>query len=239
MRILLFLLALVSMTAPAMAEAPFRLLTMEAAQNPRGEIVLGAHEAGVVLGPVMIDSNPIMNLGLTPNLGAKLVLGEGPLSYTVGTRYVKFVGSHVLQRLARERSSLVEKFSLEFEGLMSYVGASFRTEKTAYHFNLQHADISGSKVLGAVFAADHPLSEAWSALAELGWDFANHQPRASIGVGRFGPTFGMRLGATYVSIEDPSFTYKGALPVIDLYWILGGASAEPTSEPAPPEGDKP
>ena len=236
MRTLYFLIALMTFSSPAFAAKPFRLLTTEAARNPEGYGVIGAYEAGAKFRQVFVDTNPLMDLALTPNVGAKIAFGEGPLTYTVGTRYLRFVGSGVVESLAKSRSPLVEKFSLEFSGLMSFAGASYQTDRTGIHVNVQHADISGSKVLGAVLAADHPLSENWSALIEAGYDFANKQPRASIGVGRFGPTFGMRLGATYVSIEDPSLTYKGALPVIDFYWVLGGETAEPAL--AAPEGEK-
>lgn len=202
---------------------PFRLLTMEAAENPSSKWVAGLQVIGINTGPVLIETNPILDLAYTPNLGIKFVTAvESDFHLTAGARYLKFTGSGAAETKVKEQTSLIERFKIDYQGYTAFLGATYRPAQTGYHFNFQYANISNSKVTTAIFGANVPFAGVWSVLAEGGYDFHNKQPRASLGVSRNGPTFGTRLGLTYVEINDPLLNYKGPLPVIDLYWLFGG-----------------
>lgn len=207
----------------AEAAPPFRLLTTESASNPPSTVVLGLQEAGANLGSVFVDTNPLFDAALTPNLGAKFVVdGPNAVSFTIGARYLHFVGSDVVERKAKAMEPTLNQFSLDFRGVLAYAGATLETESANFHFNFQWAEVSTSKAVGIIAASDFAFGENWGGIVEAGYDLANRQPRLSAGIYRSGPTFGLRLGATYVKIDDPLLQYRGLVPVIDLYWLMGG-----------------
>ena len=81
----------------AQAQKPFRLLTVETAINPEAKIVLGLEELGLNTGPVFIDTNPILDLGYTANLGAKFIFpATADIKMAWGLRYFKFFGSQAV-----------------------------------------------------------------------------------------------------------------------------------------------
>lgn len=104
-------LTLVCLPTSARAQKPFRLLTVETAFNPDAKIVVGLEELGLNSGPVFIDTNPIVDLGYTANLGAKFYI---PLSadfkMAVGARYFKFFGSQAVSDRVKATSTLIDKF---------------------------------------------------------------------------------------------------------------------------------
>jgi hypothetical protein len=227
---------IVALALPASA-SPFRLLTTEAALNPRASVVVGLQEVGANLGPVFIDTNPLYDALLIENLGAKYVYAEDQWGVTVGARYIYFAGSNVLDGAIKGREPRISRFSLDAKGPMAFAGASLRVAKADLHFNYQYADISGSKISTPIVAAAYPISLNWDLVGELGYDFSNKQPRASLGITRSGPTFGWRLGVTYVKIDDPYYQYTGVAPIIDFFWLIGGSSGAAIT-PAPSEGAK-
>ncbi len=207
----------------ALAVKPFRLLTMETATNPDATVVAGFQELGFVTGPVFIDTNPLLLAANTANLAGKFVFSVTPdLQMTLGTRYFKLLESSTLEGRVKENSTLISKFQLNYSGFTSYAGATYNTHFADFHFNVQSADISGSKIFGAVLGTNFFLGDTWSLIAEGGHEFANKQPRASFGIARHGPVFGFKFGATYIELNDPFFNYKGFIPVLDFYWLFGG-----------------
>lgn len=140
---------------------------------------------------------------------------------TLGARYFKFIGSQAISDRVKATSTLIDKFNIDYQGFTSFIGASFDAGGIGYHANFQYADISGSRVTSPVLAVDFAFADYWTLIAEAGYDFFNKQPRASFGVSKNGPGFGFRLGTTYVEIVDPIKTYKGLVPVLDFYWLIG------------------
>ncbi len=208
----------------AFAERPFRLLTMEAAANPSATVVAGLQEIGYVAGPVFIDVNPLLMAANTANLGGKFVFNVAPdFQLTVGARYFQLLGSAALETRVKQSSAFISKFQLKYSGFTSYVGATYTGGPANLHFNLQTADISGSKILGAVLGTSIVFGDVWSLIAEGGYEFTKKHPRASLGIARHGPVFGFKFGATYVELNDPLLNYKGPIPVLDFYWLFGGA----------------
>ncbi len=216
------LLIIVGAALPVYAQKPFRLLTVETATNPDSKVVLGLEELGLNISPVFIDTNPILLLGSTANIGAKFIFPvTADFKMAWGARYFKFMGSQALTDRVKATSTLIDKFNIDFQGYSTYLVATYETTLINYHVNFQYADISGSKVTSSVLAADYLFADYWSLIAEAGYDFFNKQPRASFGLSKNGPGFGFRFGGTYVEIVDPFKTYKGLIPVLDFYWLVG------------------
>jgi hypothetical protein len=218
----------------AYCSKPFRLLTTEAASNPQASWLAGLQSLGLNEGPVFIDTNVLYDLGFTENLGAKYVRPiDSQTAVTVGARYFYFIGSSFLESAVKARQSRVDQFRLTFSGPLGYAGVTRQTDFADYHFNFQYADVSGSKVLGAVFAASVPFAEVWCGIGEAGYDFENRQPRASLGVERNGDSFGLRFGLTYLHIDDSLIRYTGVAPVIDFFWLMGKPKSASPTEAAP------
>ena len=209
-------LAILVLSSVASA-TPFKLLTTEAAVNPPASGVIGLQEAGLNLGPVFVDTNPLFDVALIENIGAKFVYSN----FTVGGRYIYFAGSGTLENQVRQREPRIKSFSLNASGPMLFAGYTLQTTSVDFHFNMQYANISGSKVTSPVFAANLPIGGSWDLAGELGYDFSNDQMRASIGFLREGPSVGWRLGVTYVKIDDPYVKYAGVAPILDFYWLIG------------------
>lgn len=223
-RYFLNLILLTTLLSPELlfAQKPFRLLTVQTAYNPEAKVVLGLQELGINTGNVFIDTNPLVDLGYTANLGAKLIFPiNSDVKMTLGARYFKFIGSQAVSDRVKATSTLIDKFNIDYQGLTSFIGASIDIGSLGYHANFQYADISGSKVSSPVLGVDWNFAEYWSLIGEAGYDVFNKQPRASFGISKYGPGFGLRLGATYVEIVDPIKTYKGIAPIVDFYWLIG------------------
>ena len=209
-------------TTIARAQSPFRLLTVEAASNPDSKVVLGLEELGLNAGPVFIDTNPLLDLGYTSNLAAKFSFPlNSDFKMAVGARYFKFFGSQAISDRVKTTSTLIDKFNIDFQGYTAFVAVTYGMGPINYHANFQYADISGSKVSSPVLALDYSFAAYWSLIAEVGYDLFNKQPRASFGVSKNGPGFGIRFGGTYVEVVDPLKTYKGLIPILDFYWLIG------------------
>lgn len=219
----LLLLSLGFSGVSSAASNPFRLLTTEAAENPSSVGVAGLQELGINLGPVFIDTNPLYDVLTIGNLGAKFVYSRPEFSVTAGARYLNFFGSSIVESQIKKSEPRIDSFRITASGVLGFVGVSRRFDNLGLHFNFQYADISGSRITSPVFAADVAFSENWAAVGELGYDFANRQPRASLGVVRNGPNFGARLGLTYIKIDDAFLRYTGVAPIIDFFWLIGGS----------------
>ena len=203
----------------SVASDPFRLITVEPAALPWNDIVIGVQDVGYAFDYFFIDSNLAADVGLTPNIEVKGVFEiDDNLSWTIGTHYLQFVGSSQLQSYIETQQPNVKSFSNNFSGFASFLGMSKYWNKSDVHLNFQYAAISGNSVENLLAAYAWTFSGIWHLVTELGYDFQNHQPRGSLGVVREGPTFGTRLGLTYVNINDPIFNYSGPIPVVDFYW---------------------
>ena len=148
------------------------------------------------------------------------------LRLTAGVRYVDFLGSTVVQSYAVQKQPLLQKFDVEFSGIVSDLGASAKFGRFDTHLNVQYANLSGSKVTSVIAACNYAFGDLWGAVLEAGYDFSNTQPRLSAGFLRSGPTFSTRLGVTYVAVNDPLLQYKSVIPVIDFFWTFGKARVE-------------
>jgi hypothetical protein len=212
--------------ASGSATPPFRLMTVDTASLPHKKYVAGLNEVGIRIGPVFLDTHPLLDALAAGNVGTKLSVGvNDKLSFAAGARYIQFFGGETVSQIAIAKNSALTKFELNFRGYTSYLTSTYHFAKISSHLTLQGADVSGSRIFGLVSALDFALSDNWRAAVEAGYEFKARTPRASLGFVRTGPTFGTRLGITYVDLKDSFVHYAGVVPVLDFYWSLGGGDS--------------
>lgn len=206
----------------ASAAEPFKLLTAEPAAIPRKPWTLGLQQAGYATKKVYINTNPLMDAALTGNIGVKYATEiSQAVSLTVGARYMQFLGSSYVESAVKKQDALIESFKLNYSGYNAFIGGTYALTNSALHLNLQYADVSSSKNLNLISAYSVNMNDVWYGVIEAGYDFENKKPRGSLGVVRSGENFGLRLGVTYVEINDPALNVN-TLPILDFYWTFGG-----------------
>lgn len=210
--------------APATWSAePFKLLTVEPAALPEKNWTVGLQQTGFSWDDFYVNTNTIMDLTMTGNLGLKYVSKvNNSWAFTAGARYIHFFGESTLEDFAKKQNSMIESLKVKYNGYNAFVGTSYYWDWGAAHINTQYANVSDSKILNLISALNIKMGPSWHTVIEAGHDFENKQPRGSLGILRSGETFGLRLGITYVEIKDPSININ-LLPVLDFYWNFGDA----------------
>lgn len=204
------------------AAEPFKLLTTEPATVPHKPWIVGLMQAGYTAGKVFINTNPLLTAAYTGNIGIKYAAEVNQaVSLTVGSRYIRFLGSSKVENLVKEQDTSIESFKLDYSGYNAFIGSTYTLKNSALHLNVQYADVSGSKNFNLISAYSMKMSDVWSGVLEVGYDFENKKPRGSLGVILNEESFGLRFGVTYVEIHDPALNVS-ALPIFDFYWIFGG-----------------
>lgn len=207
----------------AWAVEPAKLLTVDAANLPAKSWTVGLMQSGYAWDDFYLNTNTIMDLALTGNLGLKYATKINDVwALTAGARYIHFFGESTLENFAKEQNSMIDSVKVKYNGYNAFLGASASQDWGGLHINTQYADVSGSKVLNLISALNLKMGQYWHIVAEAGYDFENKQPRGSLGVLRTGETFSMRLGMTYVEIKDSAVDIN-LLPIVDFYWNFGGA----------------
>lgn len=208
--------------SPTATVQPFKLLTVEPAFLPQQKVTVGLLETGFNTHDAFINTNTLMDLGMTGNIGFKYATPlTDELHLTLGGRYLKFFGESTAEKFMKEQNSNIESFKFNFSGYNAFLGATYVFSHSTLSLNAQYADISESKIFNLISAYSWNFAEYLHLVLEAGYDLENKQPRASLGLVRQSDSFGYRLGATYVEIDDPLFQ-TNVLPVLDLFWMFGG-----------------
>jgi hypothetical protein len=220
-----------ALSSPAALASTARLLTTDAAEPLGGAAVIGLQRVGVSLPyGFELETAPLADLALLPNLGVRWAGARGPHRIVVGARYALFAGTSVYSDVVHGQEPQVVRFEPAMNGPAAYAvygfeAGPFLAQLEARYSGYGLASFSTTAAVVFFFGDERaPSRSTWGVVLEAGYRFVaptgTPPLRAAAGVRFVGEHFGLTLGAAYVGLSEILFPQLPMLPVLDLSWTF-------------------